>query len=383
MKRAGISFLVGTIKRLCGLVALGALMLGCGGGSVYIPGDGRDREVWALAGGQDGRAYRAVGIEPPLRLLWQQKTDGPPLEGVLFTGRLVVQQTTAPSLYAFDRYSGQLLGKRGGSTPLCGPPTLAGELLAYGELGGKPHLRAFDRQRRKVRWSYAGVVCAPVVGWGDTLLVALEAGQLVALAGADGAELWESEIGGLLQMAPSVADGRVYIGSAAGELTALDLDSGEEQWRCDLDSGVRTRPAVEGGYAYVGTADGAIQAVRLDSGRVEWRRGLGALMAGGLALTPTVVVAGSVDHSIYGLGRDSGDRLWKFTTQGVVRSAPAVAGETVYCGSADEHFYALDSTSGRLLWKYRLDGPALRPVALGERMVGIATEEGTVYVFGR
>lgn len=376
--------MAGIIKRLSGLLALILLAGGCGGGVLYIPGDGQGGQTWLQAGGgKEGWAYRAAGVEPPLRLLWQQKTDAPPLAGVLFTERLVLQQTTAPSLYIFDRYSGQLLGKRGGSTPLCGPPTLVGELLIYGELGGKPHLRAFDRQQRKVRWSYAGVVCAPVVEWGDTLLVALESGQLVALAAADGSELWKSEIGGLLQLAPAVEAETVYIGNAAGELIALDLLSGTEQWRCDLQSGVRTRPAVDGAYVYLGTADGALQAVRVDSGQVAWRRELGALMTAGLALKPAVVVVGAVDHSIYGVARDSGEILWQFATEGVVRGAPAAAGETVYCGSADEHLYALDSASGRLQWKYRLDGPALGPIALGEHMVGIGTEKGTVYVFGR
>ena len=376
--------MAGIIKQICRFLSLVLVGVACGSGTLYVPGDGLDRQTWSQAGGgEQGRAYWEQGIEPPLRLLWQQKIEASPLDGMLFSEHLVLQQTTAPSLYVFDRYSGQFLGKRGGDNPVCAPPMLVGDLLVYGELGSKPKLRAFDRRVGKVSWNYPGTVCTSVAGRGDTLLVAMESGQLVALSAGDGAELWKQEIGGLLHTPPTVASGFVYIGNSAGDLVALDLAAGEERWRCALGGGVRTRPAAGGEHIYVGLVGGVIEAVRAASGRRVWRRDLGALLTAGMALTPDILVVGAVDHSIYGIERKSGEIRWQFATEGVVRSAPAAVGQTVYCGSADGHFYALDSTSGRLQWKYRLDGPALSPVALGERMVGIGTEEGMVYVFGR
>ena len=74
---------------------------------------------------------------------------------------------------------------------------------------------------------------------------------------------------------------------------------------------------------------------------------------------------------------------WRFATEGVVRSSPQVTAQTVYGASSDGHLYALELESGHLLWKYRLDGPVLAPVAVGDGVVGVASEKRTLYVFGR
>ena len=41
-----------------------------------------------------GPRHGAVGVEPPLQLLWTHKMDGSPLGGALFAGDLILQLTT-------------------------------------------------------------------------------------------------------------------------------------------------------------------------------------------------------------------------------------------------------------------------------------------------
>jgi outer membrane protein assembly factor BamB len=365
-----------------GLVLLVAM--GCHGKVFYLPAVDRQEASWPQEGGTaDGRAFVDLELEPPLQLLWQQNIDAQAQGGMRFSGNLVLQLTNGPSLYGFDRFSGRLLGKRGADTEICAPLALVDDVLVYAELGKNPQLRAFDRRTLDERWDYPGVVCAPPIGRHDTLLVAGEEGKVSLLRGTSGEELWHKKVGKRLRTAPSMGEDVIYLGTADGSLVALDLDSGEERWKQALESGVRTRAVVGEDLVFVGTAAGVVYALQPDSGQVVWQTNLGALLTPGMALAPQALVVGSVDRSIYGLNLETGEILWQFETEGVVRSTPAATARTVFCGSSDGYLYALENATGQLLWKYRVDGPILAPVALGESVVGITSENKTLYVFGR
>jgi outer membrane protein assembly factor BamB len=345
-----------------------------------LPGESGD-DWGQTGGGLEGKGFRGKELTPPLQLLWSQKLNGAPVSGALFAGDLLLQLTTAPTLYAFDRRSGERLGKQGFDLDACAPPALSGELLVLSLLGEDAELQALDRGTRKVSWRLRGKFCAPLAARGDTVWAAGEDERLRALDAASGEELWQMDIGGRLRTGVAVGGGMAFIGS--GELLALDAASGEEVWRQPLESQARTRPAVGGGRVFVGTAAGRIVALDVESGAELWRAELGGLPTPGMALTERVLVVGAVDRGIYGLDLQSGEQLWRFATEGVVRSSPAVAGMTAYCGSSDGYFYALALDSGKMLWKYRLDGPVITPVSVGAEAISVTSEKGTVYVFGK
>ena len=349
-----------------------ALWSGCG-----------DKVFYLGETGYGAASVAATGPEPPLQLLWERSLDAPPMGGVLFAGSLALQLTTSPSLMAFDGHNGAELGKEGFDELACGPGVLAGALFLAGELGKRPALRALDRRTLEERWRFAGVHChAPAVR-GDTLLALQEKGVLVALHAADGRALWRVELGERVRVGPTAGDDAVFVATAAGDLVALALSDGSERWRRSLGESLRARPLHAGDRVYTATASGTVVAVRSDSGRVVWERTLGGLPTRGLALAAGVLVVGSVDRHLYGLEAATGEEHWRFATEGVVRSIPQVTNQTVYGASSDGHLYALALDGGRLLWKFRLDGPVLAPVAMGDGMVGVATEKRTLYVFGR
>ena len=96
-----------------------------------------------------------------------------------------------------------------------------------------------------------------------------------------------------------------------------------------------------------------------------------------------LLAVGSVDRNLYGLDPDSGELVWSFATDGVLRGSPAATDGSIYCGSGDGHVYAIDTATGGMLWRFEVDGPVYAPVSIGERMIAIATESKSVYVFGR
>ena len=331
--------------------------------------------------GEPGRS--AVGVEPPLQLLWTHKMDGSPLGSALFDGDLILQLTTEPTLYALDRRNGTRLGKHGYDKMACAPGQLAGELYALGVLGRKPALRVLDRRTATELWRHEGAFCQVPVVRGDTLIAIDDKGVVQALHVADGRMLWRTELGGLTRTGLALSGDLAVAGTAAGDLVALSAESGKERWRTSLGEAVRSRPLPAGEHVFAATASGRVFAATRDSGRVVWERALGALPTAELALASGVVVVGCADRHFYGLDATTGTVRWTFATEGVVRSSPAATEHTAYGASSDGHLYALDLQDGHLLWKYRLDGPVLAPVSLGAQVVAVATEKRVLYVFGR
>ena len=360
-----------------------ALAAGCTGHFVYLPAPEGAPGDWTQFGGNaTGSALAPVAPEVPLRLWWQQALGGAPVGGPLVEGGLVLQQSANPALHTFDGNTGKRLGRRGFDAPLCASALLLGPYLVTGEAGPKPALRGYDRQGIQKHWSYPGLACAPLSGRGDTVVAALNAGAVVALAVADGRCLWRAQLEGPLWAAPALGGDAVFVSDGRQGLVALEMATGRERWRLDLGGGLRTAAAGKA-EVFAATATGRVLACSADSGRVRWQVELGVPLAAGLALAPGVLVVGAADHCLYGLDTQTGAVRWRFQTNGVLRGAPAASATAIYAGSSDGYLYALDRDEGLLRWKYLLDGPALQPVGLGADLVAITTEKGTLYVFGK
>ncbi len=373
-----------------GWVWLGmSLAVNCGGANLpYFPPTTQDHRVgdWNQSGGgHSGRSFRPHGIEPPLRLLWEQRLNNPPLGSSLISGPSLLQMTKTSTLYSFD-LGGRAHGKRGfGETP-CAPPAITGlasEVLVVAEFFPDPLIKGVSRLDGSTLWSRKSTVCVPTVSRGDTIVVIDEAGTVTALTAIDGEVVWELHGEERYTSGPSVFGEFVIIGDTAGALRALGVRDGEEHWLSQLGAGLRSRPAVSSRGVFAGTGEGEIVALSTDTGDELWRASLGGLPTPGLTLSRDLVVAGCVDRLVYALDVDTGDIVWRFETGGVVRSTPVSTESVVYCGSGDGFVYALELSSGSLLWKYRLDGPSVEALALGPRTLVVTTENGSIYVFGR
>ena len=71
---------------------------------------------------------------------------------------------------------------------------------------------------------------------------------------------------------PSVADGRVYVGSQNGTVYALDARSGCIRWAFAAAGGVRTAVTLNSGIAYFGDTAANVYAVDAQTGVARWRK---------------------------------------------------------------------------------------------------------------
>lgn len=237
-------------------------------------------------------------------------------------------------------------------------------------------------------------------------------GTLDALALPTGERRWRADVGeSLVNIYPSVDDGRVFVPSKLGSVTAFSTD-GRRLWE------YRTAdPPINGHYyvqmggvtavdgtVFVGSGDGVVHALTAGDGDVRWRRDVGAHVG---ASTPAVVdgsvYVADVDGRLHAL-TDGGDARWTADLPGTdaVISAPAVGDGTVYVGgvvAADDEpieqpntgyisdrdlrgrLHAVDAASGDVTWSVDLPDAVPASPTVTDDLVVTGCRNGRVYAY--
>ena len=262
-------------------------------GSAVLAAQGAAEASWH--GFQGGPAHLGifsdVRLRPPLRVLWRASLPG--------DGRLSPIAAT---------------GKVGFTI---GPNSVVGFEIATGA----------------VRWRLpraSGPLIPPVIdrGVGKAGIGVFAEGSRqrdAAVAAVDLAtrrRLWSAKVGPIGLGGPTIAAGRVYVGTSNGSVVGIDARSGRTLWTVRTDGAVNTAPAVEGGRVF------AVSENR-QNGRV------------------TVYAV-----SAAGCGSRSCRPEWSFSPPGVAlgTSSPTVGGSTVYVGFGDTGVRAVDAATGRVRW---------------------------------
>ena len=208
-------------------------------------------------------------------------------------------------------------------------------------------------------WSYATggwVAMAPTVADG-VVYVGSDDHRVYALDAATGNELWSFATGDVVVSVPTVVDGVVYVGSNDNHLHALDADTGGKLWSYDTGSWVQYSPAVSGGKVYLGSlADGDNRVIALDtrSGDVIWTAAEprafdtepAPAAVGNLVYTP-----GDEYGEFHALDAATGRQAWSAPVSSYVESAPTVLDGTVYLTVVNSA-HALDELTGEVIWTY-------------------------------
>jgi len=172
--------------------------------------------------------------------------------------------------------------------------------------------------------------------------------------------------GGLIEMPPAVALGRIVFGTHRGFVVASSLESGRELWRTRLGTCIASSPAVRNGIVYLGWAgtapcqrkkdrEGGVVALDLVTGRVLWKYHTGNVESSPAIVGSTLYFSAfrtRHDSTVYAmrLGRDR-RMLCSLRVGSKIASSPAVIGSTLYVSAYDRHLYALDSSTCALRWK--------------------------------
>ncbi|KAB1190497.1 PQQ-binding-like beta-propeller repeat protein [Haloferax sp. MBLA0076] len=272
-------------------------------------------------------------------------------------------------LVALDDETGELRWRVELPSLASGDPTLAGDSILVGDLGGTLHALSTAGERRWTQELNAAVRTPTVVG---EHVYVLDASATVYGFTLDGEKCWEYSqsnvwdglLGGnsfAANSAPAVDDSRVYVavqanpdGDETAHVVAFDHE-GDEEWRYRFPTGYRppNTPTVVDGTVLVTGGD---QIVALDAvtGEQEWRFVVGHRHTGAPATDGERVYVGA--KNLYALDIGDGSEQWRVVNYGVNDSIgwaksipfmgrPAVTDDAIYLRAG-----AFDPSDGSRLW---------------------------------
>ncbi|MGQ7794099.1 outer membrane protein assembly factor BamB family protein [Faunimonas sp. B44] len=316
------------------------------GGRIYVYGS--DGAVTSLSAG-GGRAW-SVSLAP------EGDRASLPGGGVAAAGNAVFAATGYGELVALDASTGGRVWTYKLDAPARSAPTAAGGKVYVVSATSTVH--AVNAADGTLAWTQSGIretagvlsAASPAVS-GNTVVVPLPSGEIIALDTATGQPKWgdtvvratrSMAVAGLTDLAasPVIHDGVVYATGVAGRTIAIRLANGERLWEQNVGSA--TTPAVAGDAVFL--VDLADNMVALDrrTGRVAWRTALPAV------------------------------REKRFFSVWV---GPTLAGGALWAVSNDGKLVSVDPTNGTIVGTRPLSSPSfVRPVAASGQLLVLGSD---------
>jgi peptide/nickel transport system substrate-binding protein len=239
----------------------------------------------------------------------------------------------------------------------------------------------------QTQWKYEtgySISSSPTVADGKVYVGSADfPSKVYCLDAYTGAQIWNYTTGNTVESSPAVADGKVYVGANDGNVYCLDALTGTRIWNYTTNGMVISSPAVADGNVYVGSDDGNVYCLNSSTGVRIWNYSTGGWIRSSPAVVCGEVYVGSWNGKVYCLDAMTGAIIWNYTTGNSVESSPAVADNKVYIGSYDCKVYCLSALTGAYIWSYTT-GNSLRSspaVAYGKVYIGSWEWTGDVYCF--
>ena len=226
-------------------------------------------------------------------------------------------------------------------------------------------MRAFGRETGQPLWTETAGTRWPPMLVADRVLIALPDG-IRAMRSATGVTLWNVAIEQPLSAPLASLGESVLVSIDGGELLALSVTDGRTVWRRSLGSTTRHPVAtLDARLIAVTLVDGRVVALNGETGDILWERSLPGTLSPPATARDRVFV-GSTNNFFYALDAESGDERWRWRTGGDVIGV-AAAGERVYFASLDYILRAVNRDNGNQQWKAEMPTrPSAPPIAVGD-----------------
>jgi outer membrane protein assembly factor BamB len=242
-------------------------------------------------------------------------------------------------------------------------------------------LTCLDANGGGSRWRRAcgEVIGAPVVR-GDRVFAATLAGRVQARSLADGALLWETDVGQPVRSALALDDSLIFVGAARDSLVALDARDGTPRWGIGVGGALYAPPLVAGERLYCVTYAGGMWALEKRTGARLASRRLPGFFRAGLG-GPFPLVALSTAGRVCAVEPESLGVLWERELEGVAEWTPTLARGTAWIGLRDGSILGLDARDGTTRYEVRVTPPVSAPVLVDPGFVLIAGGRGELVAY--
>jgi outer membrane protein assembly factor BamB len=205
-------------------------------------------------------------------------------------------------------------------------------------------------------------------------------GTVRAYAAQDGTRRWLASAGAEITASGAAARGRLVLPTARG-VVALATADGHEVWRVESEYGSRAAPAVVGGRVWIALSNLGVRGLDVRTGSVEVERRLAP--RGALLADADLLVVGSEDGTLRSLDpRDGRDRWTADLGHPPVMGPTLAANGIVAVLARDRVLRALRAEDGKELWRTIL--PSLSPsesLAAAAGRIFVTDARGAVRAF--
>ena len=171
----------------------------------------------------------------------------------------------------------------------------------------------------------------------------------------DGNRIFNDQIAGgaYYQSKPTAANDTVYFGTPMRFVYAVDAHTGKEKWKFELGASISGAPTIGDGKIFVGQQGGEDEFYCLDAetGRKLWDTKLDWVW-GSATYSDGMVYVPGIDGYAWALDAATGHVIWKQPFAMSVCSEPAVEDDIVIFGCWDNYLKAFDKKTGTLCWQY-------------------------------
>jgi len=381
----------GVLGAAAGLVAVGTGTTATATRSTVDPGSAADPDTWPTFGLDAANTGYAPDRAAPVAGAVEAWEHEPTDEDYWISGSPVVADGTVyfgnlDGVYAVDASDGSREWAVDFGQTAVTPAVADGRVY----VGVSETLYALDAADGTEQWSLSSederVFDTPPTVWSYTVYAGNHDGRLYAVA-TDGTERWTYDTGGLVQAAPAVADGTVYVASNSGLVAAVGAVDGPELWTFEADASVLSAPTVVDGTVYVGADDDTLRALDAETGEQQWA----ASVSDGIRTSPVVaddtVYAATTAGRVHAYDVSDGTEQWLTTVTSDDESSgaaglsvsPVAVGDRLYVPTTGREVKALRTADGSVAWTYVLPNAPSTTMAVADGRLYAGTRNNTLH----
>lgn len=354
-----------------------------------------------------GKTNKRENIEPPTELVdltptanvslaWQQSLGKGERHLNLrqepaSDGQRLYAADVSGKLQAFGLDSGASLWRIDTGLPLSSSLSVGEGTLVVGTLTGE--VLAFNPDTGTERWRAkvsSEVLAAPAIGRGQAIVRSND-GRIFSFSITDGDRRWvyDHSTPGLTlrgNSSPILAEDLVLIGYDSGQVVALRGNDGLQLWEQTIAGGegrtelermvdIDGAMAYDNGEIFASAYNAQVMALSLNGGQPLWNREMSSY--GGVVLADNVLYLSDRDGVLWALDRNSGAALWK---QDALMhrwlTTPAVHGDLVAVGDLQGYVHWFDRATGTPAARQRLDKKPIRaaPQVRGDLLYAVSID---------
>lgn len=264
----------------------------------------------------------------------------------------------------------------------------------------KGKITAVDRTTGNLKWqtaSKAHITAGPTIAEGR-VLVGTDGGRVLAYQLTNGASLWQSEVTGSVLAAPQGNRGVIFVHALDGSITAMNAEDGRQLWYYNVNLPPlmlrqSSSPLLIDNHVVVGFANGKLVALHRMDGQPDWEQEI-AVSKGRSDIQRMVDISAdpvAKDNVIYvvsyqgrlmALNADTGNPYWERELSSY--SGLTVTHTAVLVTDPKGVIWAIDRKSGRDLWKQvSLTGRQLSAPMVFDDLLAVGDDDGYLHWFAQ